>query len=62
MDETPGKMYALAAVMTSLATVIVGLRFYARKLKSIRPSWDDFLIVLALVWRSLIHYRASAPV
>lgn len=49
MDETPGKMYALATVLTALATVAVVLRFYARSLKQTSPSWDDFLIVLALV-------------
>ena len=42
-------MYALAAVLTVLAIVAVILRFYARRVKKVRPSWDDYLIVLALV-------------
>ncbi|CAF9929271.1 MAG: hypothetical protein ALECFALPRED_004287 [Alectoria fallacina] len=49
MIESPGKMYALASVLTILAIVAVILRFYARRIKKIRPSWDDYLIVLALV-------------
>ena len=50
MDETPGEKYALAAVLTSLATTAIALRFYAKKQKKIRPSWDDYFIVLALVF------------
>ena len=49
MDESPGKMYALAIVLSILATVAVVLRFYARRLKKVSLSWDDYLIVLALV-------------
>lgn len=49
MGESPGKMYALATVLTVLATVAVILRFYARRVKKVCPSWDDYLIVLALV-------------
>lgn len=49
MDESPGKMYALATVLTTLAIVAVILRFYSRRIKKVRPSWDDYLIVLALV-------------
>lgn len=47
-------MYALASVLTILAIVAVILRFYARRIKKIRPSWDDYLIVLALVRCPLI--------
>ena len=49
MDESPGKMYALATVLTILAIVAVVLRFYARRIKKVRPSWAEYLIVLALV-------------
>lgn len=49
MAESPGEMYALAAVLTVLATAAVALRFYARSLTNMRPSWDDYLIVLGLV-------------
>lgn len=51
MGETPGKMYALATVLTLLATIAVLLRFYARKIKNARIEWDDYLIVFALVRR-----------
>ena len=48
--ETPGKMYALAAVLSVLAIVAAILRFYARRLlKSVRIEMDDYMIVLALV-------------
>ena len=49
MAETPGKMYALASVLTILAIVAVILRFYSRRIKKVGVSWDDYLIVLALV-------------
>lgn len=49
MVESPGKMYALAATLTLLAIVAVILRFWARRIKDIRLSWDDYLIALALV-------------
>lgn len=49
MGESLGKMYALATVLSILAIVAVVLRFYARRIKEVRPSWDDCLIVLALV-------------
>ena len=49
MDESPGKMYALASVLTVLAIVAVVLRFYARCIKKVGSSWDDYSIVLALV-------------
>ena len=49
MAETPGKMYALASVLTVLAIVAVVLRFYSRRIKKVGVSWDDYLIVLALV-------------
>ena len=49
MHETPGKMYALATVLTLLATLAVLLRFRARNVKSASIAWDDHLIVFALV-------------
>ena len=49
MAETPGKMYALASVLTVLAILAVILRFYSRRIKKVSASWDDYLIVLALV-------------
>ena len=49
MGETPGKMYALATVLTLLAVVAVLLRLYARKIKNAILAWDDYLIIVALV-------------
>lgn len=49
MDESPGKMYALATVLTVLATVAVVLRFYSRRIKKVHLSWDDHSVVFALV-------------
>ena len=49
MGETPGKMYALATVMTLLAVVSVLLRLYSRKIKKAILTWDDYLIIFALV-------------
>ena len=49
MDETPGKMYALATVLTLLATLAVLLRFRARNIKNASIAWDDHLICFALV-------------
>ena len=54
MGESPGKMYALASVLTILAIVTVVLRFYSRRIKKIRLSWDDYLITLALVGLSTV--------
>lgn len=49
MPESAGKMYALAAVFAALAIVAVVLRFHARRLKKAKSSWDDYLILVALV-------------
>ena len=49
MDETPGKMYALAIVLTVLAILAVALRFYARRIKKVATAWDDYMILPALV-------------
>lgn len=71
MDESPGKMYALATVLTVLAIVAVVLRFYSRRIKKVHLSWDDYSIVLALVgifamiWRSKTvtyeHFLKRSP-
>jgi len=49
MGESPGKMYAMAVILTLLAITAVGLRFYARYLKKAGYSWDEYSILLALV-------------
>ena len=58
MVETPGKMYALATVLTLLAIVAVLLRLHARKIKNAILAWDDYLIISALVGRAarLLHF------
>ena len=52
MGETPGKMYALATLLTLLAVVAVLLRFHARKIQKAILTWDDYLITVALVSHS----------
>lgn len=49
MAESPGKMVALAIVLSILAVVAVLLRFYARRIKGTECAWDDYLILPALV-------------
>ncbi len=50
ISETPGKMYALAAVLSVLAMLAVFLRFHARRLlKNARIEIDDYMILPALV-------------
>ncbi|MCJ1458323.1 hypothetical protein MMC28_008694 [Mycoblastus sanguinarius] len=50
MGETPGKMYALATVLTLLALVTIILRFYARNLKKAGLWWDDYMILPAMLF------------
>ena len=47
--ESPGKMYALATVLTVLAIAAVVLRVHARRMIKSGLAWDDFLVVIALV-------------
>ena len=49
MAESAGKMYALAIVLSLLAIVATVLRFYARRIKQASLSWDDYIILPALV-------------
>lgn len=49
MDESPGKMYALAIVLTLLAVLAVALRFRARHIKRAGLASDDYMIIPALV-------------
>jgi len=59
MAESPEKMYAIATIMTILALLAVGLRFWARHVKKSGLSWDDYLILPALVcYSSIFHLRA----
>ncbi|CAD6592794.1 MAG: hypothetical protein ASARMPRED_006723 [Alectoria sarmentosa] len=49
MAESAGKMYALATVLSILAIVAILLRFYARRVKQTALSWDDYVLLIALV-------------
>ena len=49
MAESAGKMYALATVLGPLAIFITVLRFYARRIKQASLSWDDYMILPAVV-------------
>ena len=49
MADSAGKMYALAIVLGLLAIVATVLRFYARRMKQASLSWDDYMILPALV-------------
>jgi len=53
MAETPGKMYALAIFLTLLALTAIALRFYARRVKQANLSWDDYMILPAMVCQKL---------
>lgn len=48
----PG-IYACLLVMLPLATLTLGLRFYARRIKRLRPWWDDYLAVVSYVRREI---------
>lgn len=54
MAESAGKMYALATVLSLLAIVATALRFYARRIKQAALSWDDYMILPALVCRAML--------
>lgn len=49
MAESAGKMYALATILSLLAIVVTAMRFYARRIKQAVLSWDDYMILPALV-------------
>lgn len=51
MGETPGKMYALATVLTLLAALAILFRLRARKIKKAILDWDDYMILFAMVSR-----------
>ena len=55
MADTPGKMYAIAILLTLLAMVAIGLRFYTRHIKKAKYSYDDYMILPAMVSISISH-------
>ena len=46
---TPPLVIAVASVFPLLCTIIVGLRFYTRRLQGARTKIDDWLVLPALV-------------
>ena len=46
---TSESVIAVGAVLPGLATIAVVLRFYSRRLNSVHPGIDDWLIVCSLV-------------
>ncbi|KAL8832109.1 MAG: hypothetical protein Q9191_000466 [Dirinaria sp. TL-2023a] len=50
MAETPAAMYGIATSMTILALVAIALRFYARHIKKTGYSWDDWMILPAMLF------------
>lgn len=55
MSDSPATIYAIAIVFTLLALGATALRFYARSIKKIHLSWDDWAIIPALVLSSLMN-------
>ncbi len=54
LSETKhGQLYASIVTTYSLAAVTVLLRFVSRRLKRCPLWWDDWLILVALVWRHI---------
>ena len=43
------EIYLIASSMTVLPLIAIALRFYARSLKKTGLSWDDYLILPAMV-------------
>jgi len=60
MAESPGKMYAIATVMTLLAMTAIGLRFYARRIKQTKLMLDDYMILPAMVRYSCLQLPVNA--
>ncbi|KAL8718117.1 MAG: hypothetical protein Q9225_004709 [Loekoesia sp. 1 TL-2023] len=50
MGDTPGTLYALAVAFSLLAVTATVLRFYARNIKKVGFSWDDYAVIPALVF------------
>lgn len=46
------EMYLIATSMTILPLIAIALRFYARNLKKTGLSWDDYMIIPAMVCTS----------
>ena len=45
---TPGEMLAAASTLSAVAIILVGLRFYVRKMQRAHIGIDDWLIVIGL--------------
>lgn len=44
-----GELRVSMIFVTALASFFVGLRFYARGLRSVKYGWDDWTILFAMV-------------
>ncbi|KAL8933849.1 MAG: hypothetical protein Q9216_006187 [Gyalolechia sp. 2 TL-2023] len=53
MGNEVGTVYAIAIVFSLLALVATALRFYARNIKKVGFSWDDYVIIPALVRQNI---------
>lgn len=60
MADSAALMYALATVLSILAIIAILLRFYARRIKQTALSWDDYVILLALVRQDQILHNSSS--
>ena len=58
MADTPDKMYVLAVLLTFVAMVAIGLRFYTRHIKKAKYSYDDYMILPAMVSISMLTHCA----
>jgi hypothetical protein len=52
---------ALFIAFTALAVVFVGLRFLARRARTVKVWWDDFCALLSLVWTPFLLYLLWRP-
>lgn len=53
--STPTATIAVTATLTSIAAITVILRLWSRKVVNIKPGWEDWLIIVALV-RDLLPF------
>ena len=49
MVQSPGQMVGVTTFLLVLASIVIVLRFCARRLKKVGLGWDDYTIVAAMV-------------
>ena len=47
--DTSGNVYAATSIMLTFATILLGLRIYARTLTQATRGWDDFFLLPSYV-------------